>query len=239
MGLPVDKLVVATNENDVLHRFLSTGTYSKAPAVLTIAPSMDISVSSNFERYLFYLAGSAEVLADWMTAFESTGALTVSPAQLKQAQGDFLSYGSHKDEIVKVMKEFYVSEKYLFCPHTATAVAGVRKLGLPSATTVCLATAHPAKFADAVNLALSGTSEIPAIPQELNILFSLPVKKTFLPSKLRSIQAFILEKVEKSPVKSSSGPSDSVATWWLLPVGVSLSAVAIVTLGLFLAARRK
>jgi threonine synthase len=74
MGLPVDKLVVCANENDVLHRFLETGIYHKIAATLTIAPSMDISVSSNFERYLFYLAGgNAETLASWMDSFESSG----------------------------------------------------------------------------------------------------------------------------------------------------------------------
>lgn len=74
MGLPIDKLIICTNENDVLHRVMETGIYCKNPAVITIAPSMDISVSSNFERYLFHLSGdNSELLNGWMHEFETTG----------------------------------------------------------------------------------------------------------------------------------------------------------------------
>ena len=90
MGLPVDKLVVCTNQNDVLHRFLHSGVYSKAPAVLTIAPSMDISVSSNFERYLYYLSNeNGELLAQWMNEFESSGELRVPADALAIARSEF------------------------------------------------------------------------------------------------------------------------------------------------------
>jgi len=91
MGLPVDKLVVATNQNDVLHRFLKTGTYRRDLSVVTLAPSMDISVSSNFERYLFYLAGNTTILTQWMNDFESTGSITVPKKAYKKAISEFTS----------------------------------------------------------------------------------------------------------------------------------------------------
>jgi len=100
MGLPVGRLVVCTNENDVLHRFLSEGVYSKRPARLTIAPSMDISVSSNFERYLYHLSGdNASKLAEMMRTFESTGEMTVPPNLLEVAREEFASHASSESDI--------------------------------------------------------------------------------------------------------------------------------------------
>lgn len=201
MGLPIDKLVVATNENDVLHRFFVTGSYTKLPAVLTLSPSMDISVSSNFERYLYYLAGqNADVLMEWMDRFESKGELTVSAEQLKVAQKDFVSYASYREEIVQVMRSLYLSEKYLVCPHTATGAAAIqtmqrRAAGLSPSTTVLLATAHPAKFEEAVSLALRGHADIPQLPLPLKQLFALPVKKTQLSGDLEEIQLFIVKRL--------------------------------------------
>lgn len=223
MGLPIDKLVVCTNENDVLHRFLTSGSYSKNPAVLTISPSMDISVSSNFERYLFYLANEdPQVLNGWMSQFEKTGEVTVSADLLAKARAEFLSYSSHKTEIVDVMRSLYLNEKYLVCPHTATAVAGILSLRLPAATTVCLATAHPAKFADAVGLALDGHATRPEIPSQLRELFKKPVKKTMLPNAQKAIQSFILKKV------GTSTGGEGTGLWWLAGL-TATAAVAVAT----------
>ncbi|KAJ1404495.1 threonine synthase, partial [Ochromonadaceae sp. CCMP2298] len=119
MGLNVGKLVICTNENDVLRRFLQTGVYDKKPALLTVAPSMDISVSSNFERYLYFLAGEdGATLHAWMETFEATGQLTVPPSALRQARSDFSSFTADKALIVHTMAQVYKSENYLLCPHT-------------------------------------------------------------------------------------------------------------------------
>lgn len=232
MGLPIDKLVVCTNENDVLHRFLTTGVYSKNPAVLTISPSMDISVSSNFERYLFYLASeNPQLLNSWMEQFERTGEVSVSAKLLALAQSDFLSYSSHKSEIVDVMRSLFLTEHYLVCPHTATAVAGIRALGLPAASTVCLATAHPAKFADAVSLSLDGHATKPEVPIQLRELFHKPVKKTLLPNAQKAIQSFILKKV------STSASRKVVSFLWL--AGWTTAAVAVAGIILLVQHRKK
>ena len=94
------------------------------------------------------------------------------------------------------MRDLYEAENYLVCPHTATAVVGVRRLGLPAATTVCLATAHPAKFEEAVGLALTGKA-LPARPAELDKLFYLHTRSTLLPNALANVQAFVRSKLTK------------------------------------------
>jgi threonine synthase len=92
MGLPVGDLIVATNENDILHRFFDHGEYHREEIHESISPSMDICVSSNFERYLYHLAGDdATTLASWMSAFESTGKLTITGKKLDEARADFKS----------------------------------------------------------------------------------------------------------------------------------------------------
>ena len=213
MGLPVGKLVICTNENDVLHRFLRDGVYSRRPSHLTIAPSMDISVSSNFERYLFYLANrQASTVASWMKAFESTGELAFPTYLVEQARTEFGSYSSSRDDIVRTMRTTFVAENYLLCPHTATAVHAVKSLGLPARTTVCLATAHPAKFEEAISLALA-EAEVPHPPRppELEALFSLPTRTQALPNDLGAVERFVKSKLRRAPVVASSAVSVGIA----------------------------
>ena len=198
MGLPIGKLVICTNENDVLHRFLESGVYKKLPSTLTIAPSMDISISSNFERYLYYLAGeSAEKLSEWMKLFESTGEISVPLDLLEVARSEFASVSSSKDNIIATMRETFDKYNYLACPHTATALFAVKTLGLLADETVCLATAHPAKFEEAVQLSLLEVAPTIPRPAELNALFDLPVRTTSLPNSLLEVQTFIREKLKK------------------------------------------
>jgi len=138
MGLPVGKLAVCTNENNVLHKFFETGMYIRQPSQPTLAPSMDISISSNFERYLYYLADeNSSVLASWMRIFESTGNLSVPYRTLHRARDDFCSHASNREEIITTMRMVYEKERCLLCPHTATAVAGMKVLDLDPSTTVC------------------------------------------------------------------------------------------------------
>jgi threonine synthase len=120
MGLPIDKLVVATNQNDMLHRFFETGIYRRPPAaLLTIAPSMDISVPSNFERFLYYLADeSSQQLKNWMEVFEATEELILDKPLLDRARQDFCSNTATKSEIIEAMRTVHAQEKYLVDPHT-------------------------------------------------------------------------------------------------------------------------
>lgn len=125
------------------------------------------------------------------------GRVTLNEEFLKLACSDFLSFASCKDSILREMKHLYEKEKYLVCPHTATAVAAVKGLKLPP-TTVCLATAHPAKFEEALDLALSG-HQLPPRPKQLDELFTLPTRSYILPNSLRDIELFIREKLKKTP----------------------------------------
>lgn len=233
LGLPIDRLVICNNENDALHRFLLSGTYRRSPAISTIAPSMDISAPSNFERYLFYLAEqSPAVLAAWMDEFADSGELTVPAHLLSKARLDFGSHVARKADIVGAMHALYAKERYLVCPHTATAVVAATALRLPAARTVVLATAHPAKFEDAVALAL-GQEEVPPRPMELQELFGLPTRVTELPTALLSVQDFIrAANGQQQALSEKHQRSAQQRMGWqaavLLGGGVALAAALVV-----------
>ncbi|MFD2114103.1 threonine synthase [Thiorhodococcus fuscus] len=152
MGLPVERLVVATNRNDILTRFVRTGVYAVGDAVYqTLSPAMDIQIASNFERYLYFLldGDSAQVRA----AFESmreTGRLEVDAARHDQVRADFDAASASDEETLEQIRSTYSSSGYIFCPHTAVGVHAARGMR----DVVCLATAHPAKFAEAVQEAI-------------------------------------------------------------------------------------
>jgi len=210
MGLPIGKLVVSTNENDVLHRFFETGVYKKNPAIFTIAPSMDISISSNFERYLYYLAGTnCETLKTWMVEFETTGVLTVPSEILAVAKKTFTSSASNKERIISAMQSIYSQDHYLVCPHTATAVVAVRDCHLSSDSTVVLATAHPAKFEEAVEIALGGKDRIPPRPEIVQALFSLPTRVSIVENNAETVQNFIAQKLQPASTATNSSVNSS------------------------------
>ena len=195
MGLPVDKLIVATNENDILHRFFSTGEYHRYDICESISPSMDICVSSNFERYLFELAGRDPiVLGKWMTDFEATKKLTIKGPVLKQAQEDFVSARADTDMTLRIIQEYSDQHNYVLCPHSAVGVSAIEQLGLVNDVTVCLATAHEGKFPAAVSRAVN---PLPAPPPQLAKLWSLKTRRTELPNSVEAVQAFCKEAIAK------------------------------------------
>jgi len=165
MGLPIDHLIVATNANDILHRFFVKGEYHRAQEVTpTCTPSMDIQVASNFERYLYYLSGedSSQVLK-WMNDFKASGKLTISGATLAQAQSDFLSSSIQHEGIESTIQSFYHKHHYLMDPHTAVGVAAAhehRESTRAGHAVVCLSTAHPAKFGEIVNKCTGGEVDV-------------------------------------------------------------------------------
>ena len=195
MGLPVGKLIVATNENDILHRFFTKGEYHRESIAKSISPSMDICVSSNFERYLFFLAGNtSETLAQWMKDFESTHKLTIAGDLLKKAQDDFLSARADTTMTLDTIREYNENHKYVLCPHSAVGVSAIHQLGLVKPTMVCLATAHEAKFPLAVKEAVD---PLPTPPKELSSLLDLPTRLSELPNDLKSVQDFVEKQIEE------------------------------------------
>ncbi|MCH7860827.1 MAG: threonine synthase, partial [Proteobacteria bacterium] len=152
MGLPVERLVVATNVNDILHRALANGDYSAGTVTPTAAPSMDIQVSSNFERLLFDLAGAS--VAEQMRGFESTRAMRLTNAQQQGAARIFASDRIAPDEMNAAMRWAAAEAAQVIDPHSAIGLAAARRADIPAQVpVVTLATAHPAKFADAVERA--------------------------------------------------------------------------------------
>ena len=162
MGLPIRRLVLATNENNILSRFVRSGDYSTGEVVETFSPSMDIQVASNFERYLFYLyRGDSERVAAAMESFRREGRLSFSEEEMSEVADDFLSLTVNREETIDTIRRFHALTGYILDPHTAVGVKAGRELSGGEAPVVCLATAHPAKFGDAVRTAIGHPPEAP------------------------------------------------------------------------------
>lgn len=207
MGLPVQDLLASVNSNDILHRFFTTGRYDRSDAVTpTIAPSMDICVSSNFERFLYHCAGEdAAALAALMEAFEKTGKLEPLPeGLLEEARGQMRSARVGEEEISATIKEVHEAHGYLLDPHSAIGVKGAMKdadnaeKSAPGVTVVCLACAHWAKFPDAVGKAI-GAEAFAACetPPELKRLAALETRKTVLPATECDVRAHVRAELAK------------------------------------------
>ncbi len=194
MGLPIDQLVIATNSNDILHRCISENDLSKQPLVHSLSPSMDIMVSSNFERMLFDLYDrDGAVIKKMMEDFKS-GSLVLSEAALSKARELFSSYRIDDDEMIDVIRDVYETSEYLLDPHTAIGVQAARKTRRSqSIPMVCLATAHPAKFPEAVKKA--GQKEDPELPHHMADLFEREEKFTVLDNDLAMVQQFVSDHI--------------------------------------------
>lgn len=181
MGVPIETLIVASNRNDILTRFFASGRMEIGSIFSTLSPSMDIQVSSNFERYLFelYDRDGASVAAT-MEAFRDTGAFDVGPARLARAIGTFQAACCDDDLTRQTISTVYKEDGLLIDPHTAVGVAAARCADLPAdVNKVCIATAHPAKFPDAVEAA---TGVRPALPPHLATLMDRPERYSSLPA---------------------------------------------------------
>lgn len=166
MGLPVERLVIATNTNDILARTLATGRYEPRGVVPTSSPSMDIQVSSNFERLIFEVSGRDSGRIDSLMAeFAESGAFQLSEAELTAMRAIFSAYRCDETETLETMKRFYERTGYIADPHTAVGLAAAEKENdASSAPMIALATAHPAKFPEAVERAIG---RIPLVPERL------------------------------------------------------------------------
>ncbi len=189
MGLAVDKLIIATNSNDILNRTLKTGRYEITGVHPTISPSMDIQVSSNFER-LVYLANTndpAAVRAAMDSLVQSQSFTLTSPA-LKSIRGAFLSGATSEAETFATMAQILTSTGELVDPHTAVAVHVAMQHPTKSPMVV-MATAHPAKFPDAVKQA---TGQSPRLPPHLSDLMNAQESFKVLPNSAQAVKEFIL-----------------------------------------------
>jgi threonine synthase len=197
MGLPIERLIVATNVNDILHRALSAGDYSTGTVTPTAAPSMDIQVSSNFERLLFDVGGrDGLALAEQMSGFESSKAMRLTNAQREGAAGLFTSTSANADQMSQAMRWAYESCGQVIDPHTAIGLHAAREAELPSdVPVVTLATAHPAKFRDAVERA---TGLRPPLPTRTGDLFERDERYVELPGDYDAVTAYVAEHATPS-----------------------------------------
>ncbi|MGD2020388.1 MAG: threonine synthase [Thiohalocapsa sp.] len=185
MGLPIDRLVIATNRNDILARFVADGRYAKGEVFHTLSPAMDIQVASNFERYLYYLLDQDPgAVCAKLADLEATGQLDVDPAQLRQVQADFAAAAVSDAQTLAQIRSTYETSGYILCPHTAVGAVASRD----APETVVLATAHPAKFNEAVREAIG--REAPP-PPALEGLMDKPVRCTELGASDAELRAHI------------------------------------------------
>ncbi len=191
MGLPIERLGIATNTNDILARAIATGTYDVRGVKPTQSPSMDIQVSSNFERVLFEAYGrDAAVINGLMGSLAQSGSFTIAPKALAAIRHDFDAGATHEVETMAEIAQTYRNTGYLLDPHTAVGVHVARQRAKDHAATpmLVLGTAHPAKFPDAVEEA-SGVR--PALPAHLADLLQRGETMTVLPNDQREIETFI------------------------------------------------
>ena len=190
MGVPIERLVVGTNSNDILARFFASGEMKTASVVPTISPSMDIQISSNFERLLFDLLdrdGSA--VAETMASFRKTGCFAVTPAQLQRATALFEGHRCSEDATLGTIARVHQETGELIDPHTAVGVHAASESALPrDVPLVALACAHAAKFPDAVEKA---TGVRPPLPARLSDLYQREERVTVLPNSVDALKQFV------------------------------------------------
>ena len=189
MGLPIERLVIATNDNDILARTMETGSYEMRGVMQTTSPSMDIQISSNFERLLFEAHGrDASAVRRMMAGLSQSGSFSIENRPLSEIRGQFSAGRSSMEETAAIIKTLLDSDGYLADPHTAVAIKVAREQPKSAAPMVVLSTAHPAKFPDAVKAACGIE---PALPAFLADLMQRKERFTVLPSQLELVQRHI------------------------------------------------
>ncbi len=192
MGLPIKHLVISTNKNDILTRFFETGEMSVDEAHATLSPSMDIQISSNFERYLFDLFGrDSEKLADTMKNLKEKGSFKVDDALMKFARDEFKTTRADDEETLDLIRECYEETLYVLDPHTAVGLKGAKAIADDTdGAIILLATAHPSKFPDAVEKAIGMR---PPLPPHLEDLFEREERMDEMPNDIETVMKFVRE----------------------------------------------
>lgn len=191
MGLPINKLIIATNENNILERFVQTGEYKPGDFKSTHSPSMDIQVASNFERYLYYfLDQDAEKVSDYMKKFQEEGEIVIGPEDLNRVKSDFVAYGASNEQCLELISKFKADYDYLLDPHTACGIAAYEEYNGEDEICISFATAHPAKFDEAI----AQCDIKQEFPVEIEKLFSMSQHQTVIDHNkeeiVRQLEAF-------------------------------------------------
>ena len=192
MGLPINKLIVATNQNDILHRAISKGKYEMETVSETISPSMDIQIASNFERLIYDLNNFDDVKTkNIMNKISKEGKYIIPEDSLEKINKDFLSDSIDEKEILNIIKEVHLKHGVLLDPHTAIAFGAMKKFDLEGSNVV-LATAHPCKFPDAINQSINIK---PKLPEELMYIMDEKENYDIISNNLNKTKEYIKEKI--------------------------------------------
>jgi threonine synthase len=196
MGLSVEQLIIGTNRNDILWRFIQTGQMRISAVEPSLSPSMDIQVSSNFERLLFeVLDRDGAAVAEAMRAFRRDGALPVDEATWQRTRALFSAHRLDDIGIEATIAQVYRETGELIDPHSAVAVSAMREAGgEPGVPRVALACAHPAKFPEVVERV---TGRKPALPPRLADLMQRPERTSVLPNEFGRVRRFIAERARR------------------------------------------
>ena len=189
MGLPIDKLIVATNENDILHRAISKGDYVSKKVKETISPSMDIQLASNFERLIYYINNSDSASTVEIMKKIKQNTYQIDKPSLEIIQKDFLSESCNEEETLSIIKKTYEENNMILDPHTAVGVGALKKLSFNDC--VVLSTAHPCKFPDATNNAINKHEKL---PEELQYVLDKNENFQVIKNNLEEVKNFIKSK---------------------------------------------
>jgi threonine synthase len=194
MGLPLDKLLLATNENNILTRFITASDYSLSQVVSTVSPSMDIQIASNFERYLFHLFNEdPQRVKAAFAELKEHGRISCTPYEMAQVRSDFCSTSVNQEATLQTIRDFYGETGYLLDPHTAVGVKAAFDLLPADSARICLATAHPAKFSETVERSLGFQ---PSPPDSIKELYGKPVRCEVMDADLDAIRTFIVTQID-------------------------------------------
>ena len=192
MGLPINKLIVATNQNDILHRAISKGTYDVERVLETISPSMDIQIASNFERLIYDLNNcNDEKTIDAMNDIKEKGKYTISKESLDKINIDFLSSRISEDEILKIINNVHKKFNIILDPHTAIGYGAFDKINLRG-NNIVLGTAHPCKFPDAIKRSINIKAEL---PDEISFILDEKENYDIIDNNLEKIKQHIKDKI--------------------------------------------
>ena len=192
MGLPINKLVIATNKNDILNRVINTGYYKPLKVEHTVSPSMDIQVASNFERLIFDVNScSSEKTLKLMNDLNEHGQFKIEKEELKKIKDSFSSESLSEIETKSIISEMYKNHGILIDPHTAVGIGVTKKISLKGSTVV-LATAHPSKFSEVV---MEATGIRPELPENLKNILVEKENYDKLPKDLEKVKNYILERI--------------------------------------------
>ena len=192
MGLPIDKLIVATNQNDILHRAISKGQYKTHSVVETLSPSMDIQVASNFERLIYDINDqNTDKTSKIMQSIKNEKKYLIEEKELKKIRKDFVSETISEQELLSCIKKVYENYKIIIDPHTAVGLGALEKINL-AGKSVVLSTAHPCKFPEAIKKAINIKSEL---PDNLNYILSKKENFIVMNNDIEEVKKYILNKL--------------------------------------------